>query len=121
MLPELQGSPKQIAWAIRIRADKLNKWMRADSEIYNAIELQLNKETKASWWIAHKDDEIGGILKYMQGGVTVKVKAPAASALPSFSDNEKTYSPSDDGLFRYVGELRNEATGEIVVDLDCPF
>jgi hypothetical protein len=64
MLTELEGSPKQISWALRIRTDKLNRWMKTTPEIFKEIESHLKKETKASWWIAHKDEELGGILKY---------------------------------------------------------
>lgn len=120
MLPELQGSPKQIVWALRIRIDKLNRWMKADPEIFKEIESHLKKETKASWWIAHKDDELDGILKYIGGGA-VKAKGSTASSLPSSSSEMKAFEASEDGLYRYVGELRDAATGELVVNPECPF
>jgi hypothetical protein len=120
MLPELQGSPKQITWALKIRTDKLNRWMKTAPEIFKEIETNLKKETKASFWIAHKDEELGEILKYIVGGTT-KSKGPAASSLPSSSGDMKIYEPSDDGVFRYVGELRDATTGEVVVDPGCPF
>lgn len=43
------------------------------------------------------------------------------SPMTPLSGIVKTYEPSDDGLYRYVGELKETATGELVVDLECPF
>lgn len=120
MLTELQGSPKQISWALRIRTDKLKRWMNTAPEMFKEIETHLEKETKASWWIAHKDEELGEILKYLGGGA-VKSKG-ALPAVFSPSDDKKIYEASDvNGITRYIGELRDAATGEIVVDPECPF
>jgi hypothetical protein len=120
MLVELQGSDKQIAWALRIRVDKLNKWKKSDPNTFEEIESQLVKESKASYWIAHKDDDLGGILKYLQGAGTVKSVSSASSLSPTTVDRSE-YKLASDGLYKYVGELRDTATGAVVVDPDCPF
>lgn len=61
-LSELQGTPKQIAWATTIREgvckalDKVRKI--ADNDQAKAMvdgwEQDINKETSASWWIEHR-------------------------------------------------------------------
>jgi len=44
MLPELQGSPKQVSWAKRIRTERLNSWGKPNPEIFKDIETALNNE-----------------------------------------------------------------------------
>jgi len=120
MLVELQGSEKQIAWAIKIRTDKLNKWNKSDPDTFKKIESQLVKESKASFWIAHKDENLGGISKYIQGGRAVKSVGTPSPLSPS-TVGRSEYKLAADGLYKYVGELRDTATGEVVVDPECPF
>lgn len=119
MLVALQGSEKQIAWALRIRSDKLNKWKKSDMDTFKDIETQLVKESKASWWIAHKDDDLSRILKYIQGGAVKSVDS-SSSLSPSTVDRIE-YKLAADGLYKYVRELRDTATGAVVVDPECPF
>jgi hypothetical protein len=61
-LAELQGTPKQIAWATTIREgvckalDKVRKIADNDQEkaMVDGWEQDINKETSASWWIEHR-------------------------------------------------------------------
>jgi hypothetical protein len=48
-LPKLRGSPKQIAWARKIRATAI-KLLDADAKTAKLIELA-ETHTKATWWI----------------------------------------------------------------------
>lgn len=48
-LPQLVGSPKQIAWAEKIRAEKYNMFNGKDFDIVSG-------ETSAVWWIEHRDN-----------------------------------------------------------------
>lgn len=134
-LPTLTGSEKQIRWAKSIRTDRLSRWKSSDPIVFQRVEPALNSETSASWWITYREKELGEVLKYVQAGggsagtATVKPsirkdtsKAPKASP-PPLSFEKKTYvaSGDDGGITRFVGELRDAATGELVVDLECPF
>ena len=66
-LPPLSGSPKQIAWAITIRAEMLSVAraavaefageMHADAEGLARVErglARLEQTTEAKWWIDHR-------------------------------------------------------------------
>lgn len=88
-LPELTGSEKQILWAEKIRAGKLETVSKAlagelqpmhidaywgtsgwrqeaikadDAHINYAIDL-LKQQTSAAWWIDHRDTKIGFVLR----------------------------------------------------------
>jgi hypothetical protein len=124
MLAELIGSPKQIAWAKSIRKDKLVQWKSSDPIVFQRVEPNLHNETSAKWWIDQRESDIGAILASVQGSATGKVMGkPAVSKVPEPSTDKKTYvvTGDDSGITRYVGELRDAVTGEIVVDPDCPF
>jgi hypothetical protein len=123
MLSELQGSPKQIAWALKIRTDGMNCWKKSDPIVFKRVEQTLENETSASWWITYREKELVEVLTYIQGESTGKALVkPKASPLPSPSIM-MTYVPTSDdgGITRYVGELRDAVTGEVVDDPKCPF
>ena len=48
---ELTGSPKQIAWANRIRADFFSYLPVANEKVEEAFTAIINKKTSAKWWI----------------------------------------------------------------------
>ena len=127
MLAELQGSEKQISWAKRIRTERMSRWGKSDPIIFQRVESNLNSETSAAWWITYGEKEIGEVLKFIQvgGGTSSTGKAmmkPKVSPLPSSSITKTYIATGDDGgITRYVGELRDEATGRVVVDPECPF
>lgn len=62
-LPKIiAGSDKQIAWAEKIRAEKVETLLVMASKVkaeaqptWNAIEGYLVGQNQALWWIAHKD------------------------------------------------------------------
>ena len=81
-LPDLDGTPKQVAWAESIRnqiiADltaKINASSRPDlqDKAFAALEL-LKKQDLASWWIDRRKEDCGAILKGFMVAVLV---APA--------------------------------------------
>lgn len=126
MPTELQGSPKQIAWALKIRIERQSRWSKSDPIIFKRVEHTLEKETSAAWWITYRERELGEVLKYIQGGgssTTGKAMVkPDASPLPSPSIKKTYVAVGDDGgITRYVGELRNAVTGKVVDDPECPF
>jgi hypothetical protein len=126
MFAELQGSPKQISWAIKIRTDRMNRWKKSDAVVFDEIESILNDQTSAAWWITYREKEIAGVLPYLEVGSAGMAKdyKSMRSAVPIYaSPDKKVYEPcSDEGMtHRYIGELRDAVTGEIVVDPDCPF
>ena len=119
----LAGSPKQIAWGKKIRTERLCRWRKSDPEIFVKVESLLNEETSAAWWITHREKELEEVLPFIGTGpvktsIKPKVSSPVSSSLP---DYKKDYAACTDGIHRYVGELRDMVTGEIVVDPECPF
>lgn len=76
-LPELTGTPKQVAWAETIRArmtSELDKWYGQgqqaanDGKLAEAAQWQIavaaqwyddvRAQTAATWWIDHRDDRV---------------------------------------------------------------
>ena len=71
-LPELTGTPKQIAWAERIRAEVFDKYgahMQADkSEKTQAFMSFLMAQSSAKYWIDRQDATIRGLAQeWMKG------------------------------------------------------
>ena len=125
MIIALQGSPKQIAWALKIRIELLNRWSKSDPEVFEEIEPVLNNETSAAWWITHKEKEIRAVLPYLKVGSTGNTKEykSLSSAPKASSPDIKVYETcSHDGIFhRYIGETRDVLTGKVVDNPECPF
>jgi hypothetical protein len=125
MLAELHGSPKQIAWAIKIRTDRMNRWKKSEPVVFDEIESILKNQTSGSWWITHREKEIAGVIPYIEVGSSgMKKDYKSICSIPIYaSPDKKVYVPcSDEGVtHRYVGELRDAITGEVVIDPECPF
>jgi hypothetical protein len=125
MLTELQGSPKQIAWALKIRMERLSRWGKSDTIIFKRVEHTLENETSAAWWITYREKELGEVLNYIQGGGGSTGKAmvkPKTSPLPLPSIKKTFVATCDDGgITRYVGEVRDAVSGKVVNDPECPF
>lgn len=123
----LKGSEKQVAWAKRIRAEKLATWKQSDPLVFQKVEVQLKNELSASWWITYREKSLVDVLMYIQGGATAKSrampKASSASSLASSSSEKKIHSAAgvDGGITRYVSELMDTVTGKVVIDPECPF
>ena len=77
--PALQGSPKQVAWATRIRHEILDAKTGADhwrklyqeasdeqapekAQVLAAIDV-IASETSASWWIDHRSETMRSLLR----------------------------------------------------------
>lgn len=117
------GSPKQIAWGKKIRTERLGRWNKSDPAIFMKVESLLNEVTSAAWWITHREKELEDVLPFIGAGsvkaaVKPKGPTPVSTSLP---DNKKNGVDFTDGGNRYIGDLRDVLTGEIVVDPDCPF
>jgi hypothetical protein len=117
----LKGSEKQVSWAKRIKAEKLGQWAKSDPEVFRQVEPMLNGEASAAWWITHREKSLTEVIPYIvDGGERETVARPkAAKSTPAAAAN-MTFSGLDD-VHRFVGELRDSTTGELVVDTDCPF
>ncbi|MGE5631401.1 MAG: hypothetical protein ACM3TR_09930 [Caulobacteraceae bacterium] len=75
-LPDLTGTPKQIAWAEKIRADKHNMFKgRGFTYIAN--------ETSAAWWIDHRNDVESEIYNRFQVAQKQQATAKALSMTKS--------------------------------------
>ncbi|MEW6016474.1 MAG: hypothetical protein AB1760_00205 [Pseudomonadota bacterium] len=68
-LPDLVGSPKQVAWALRIRqqilrdaddlrADIMRQVPNADKRItrFDSLLATIRAQSSAAWWIDHRDN-----------------------------------------------------------------
>ncbi|MBT1073582.1 hypothetical protein [Pelotalea chapellei] len=124
MLVELKGSPKQIAWAKNIRTDRLSRWRQSDPLAFRKVETALDAESSAAWWITHREKGLVEVLPFIAGGAekraTAKPKVTKVPSTPVVSSPKESFSGLGD-LHKYVGELRSVATGEVVVDPECPF
>lgn len=58
-LPELSGSEKQIAWAIKIRDKFVRKKNESENrkDLFLILDFMLQHEDQASFWIDHRHDE----------------------------------------------------------------
>jgi hypothetical protein len=127
MLAVLQGSEKQVSWAKKIRKDKMDQWKSSDPIVFQRVEPDLHSMTLASWWITYREKSLIEVLMYVQGGggsgnATVKPKTSIDSTSPASFEKKTCIASGDDGgITRYVGELRDAVTGEVVVDAECPF
>ena len=65
---KLTGAPRQVAWAEKVRRDRLKAWEEASPEIFSAIEPLLIREKRADWWIAHKDKGLDVVCRLLLGG-----------------------------------------------------
>lgn len=105
-LPPLQGTEKQVAWAETLRMefiaeyerDYANRPMRVDPMLENCsndeyAEAVLKEETRASWWIDHKDSMWTWIL--IHEVVEATRKKHVANPLQKAALAEMTMKPAD--------------------------
>lgn len=126
----LQGSPKQVSWAKRIKTERLSSWMQSEPILFNEVEANLQNELSASWWITHRLKGLGEVIPYIvEGGEkkTIAAKPKVAKGSSPKGSIASTVAPKEslfsglDAVHRNVGELRDRTTGKLVVDLECPF
>jgi hypothetical protein len=71
---KLTGAPKLVIWAEKVRKDRLKVWQENSPEIFKAIEAIVTRESRADWWIAHKDKGLEVICKNLLGSSLNKRK-----------------------------------------------
>ena len=126
-LAALKGTEKQVNWAKAIRKDRLNVWQVSDSDSFRGMELRLNTQDVASWWISNKDKSLNEICAQLQGGA--KPMAPTRKAPPvallqvarKVVGEEVWESIASATGFRRSGLTRDQVTGEVVHDASLPF
>lgn len=141
-MQDLQGTEKQVSWAVKIRKDRLERWRReagGDASILALLQV-LEAETRSSWWISYKDADLETVLRHNRGGYDKskedmkkflgtkneappkkeiqpvrQVQGPKQEAAPAVVTKGTTPRMT-------VGPTRNIITGEIVEnDPDLPF
>ncbi len=65
---KLTGAPKLVAWAEKIRVNRLKVWQETSPEVFTAIEAFVTRETSADWWIANKDKGLEVVCKLLLSG-----------------------------------------------------
>ena len=65
---KLTGAPKLVVWAEKVRKDRLKVWQETSPEIFKAIESVVILETRADWWLAHKDKGLDVVCKHLLSG-----------------------------------------------------
>ena len=81
-LPSLRGSTKQVAWATKIRDQKVPALLGAaasPTESQYAWDLISAVDT-AGWWIDYRDHDAAGVIKALIDHVGKHVPRPAADA-----------------------------------------
>jgi len=117
----LKGSEKQVAWAKRIKQERLASWKQSDPAVFKEVEPQLKDEQSAAWWITYREKNLGEVLPYIaSGGAPVRKSVVKPKETQGSASLSPVYSSLED-VIRFVGETRSIATGKVVVDADCPF
>lgn len=122
----LKGSEKQVSWAKRIKSERLSTWKKSDPSVFNEVEVNLKDELSASWWITHREKSLKEVIPYIaEGGEQKAIPKVAKGSSPKCATGsavatKEPFSGLDD-VHRFVGELRDSATRELVVDSGCPF
>lgn len=117
----LKGSEKQVSWAKRIRQERLTSWEKSDPLAFKEVATQLKNEISASWWITYREKSLKEVLPYIVEGVASERKAGVRPKVAKSSVASPLSEFNNDEVYRFVGELRCVATGELVVDSECPF
>ncbi len=71
-LPTLQGSPKQVTWASRIREERLRVWRESSPELLAAIASSLESMADAGWWISYREKELAVVSAHLLQGVDLQ-------------------------------------------------
>lgn len=65
---KLTGAPRQVAWAEKVRKDRLKVWQETSPETFKAVESILLQETRADWWISYKDKGLEVVCRHLLSG-----------------------------------------------------
>ena len=136
-LAKLSGSEKQIAWAERIRKDRLTVWQESDPEEFEVVKMELLQQDSSAWWITYRDRSLEEVIKHITYGVkwqSLKDKktpakkdaprsclgdAPSVRMVPTRgADCTRIETASG---FQLIGPTKDIVTGEVVEDDSLPF
>ena len=139
-LAKLSGSEKQIAWAERIRKDRLTVWQESDPEEFEVVKMELLQQDSSAWWITYRDRSLEEVIKHITYGVKwqalkeKKTPGKKAASSPTQRDalsvpmNPMTATTGADCIrietptgFQLIGPTKNILTGEVVEDDSLPF
>jgi hypothetical protein len=145
-LPDLKGSPKQVNWASKIRADRLKVWSESSSERFGEIEGTLATMTDAGWWISYKDKDINTVYNHLHQGVDLQkthreawlkqekkqeqkdsseVRAYLKKELVKESSGNSSKLPLKvsvgEGLMKWESQTIDTRTGKVSCDPNLPF
>ena len=65
---KLNGAPKLVVWAEKIRTERLKVWQETDPGIFRAIEAIVASQSSADWWIANRGKGLDAVCKQVLGG-----------------------------------------------------
>ena len=148
-LPALQGSPKQVQWASRIRTERLRVWLESSPERFGEIEATLATMTDAGWWISYRDKDIHTVNNHVHQGIDLQkiqrdqwrnqekkqerkerseARAYLKEELKKEAENKHGNVSSsslrgslEEGFMKWESPARDTRTGEVVRDPDLPF
>lgn len=126
-LAELKGTEKQVNWAKAIRKDRLMVWQRADAERFQDVELMLNRQAAASWWITCKGKSLKEVCSILEGVAKTKASCmKATSHAPLKAGTKKGVEEVWETVatasgFMRSGPTRDTVTGDVVLDSNLPF
>ena len=148
-LPALQGSPKQVQWASRIRTERLRVWLESSPERFGEIEATLATMTDAGWWISYRDKDITAVCNHLHQGIDLQkiqrdqwrkqekkqeqkesseVRAYLKKEMKKEAERKKgsvsgltKVGSLDDGLMKWEGPALDTRTGELSRDPNVPF
>lgn len=148
-LPALKGSPKQVAWGEKIRAERLRVWAESSPERFAGIAGQVTAMTDAGWWISYRDRDIVTLCNHLREDVDLRKlqldqwrqqekrreqreRASTRAYLKKELQEEARSRAAADtagmtpplaggGLMKWDGPARDTRTGELCRDPDLPF
>jgi hypothetical protein len=148
-LPDLNGSPKQVNWATKIRTERLKIWLESSPERFKEIEEALTRLTDAGWWISYKDKDINTVYNHLLQGIDLqknhrdewrkqekRQEQKDSSEVRSYLKKELAKESVDrngnvstltvkgsngDGLMKWESPAIDTRTGEVSSDPNLPF
>ena len=148
-LPVLKGSPKQVAWGEKIRAERLRVWAGSSPEKFAGIAGQVTAITDAGWWISYRDRDIVTLCNHLREDVDLRKlqldqwrqqeksreqrerSSTRAYLKKELQQEERSRNaagtagmtplPAGGGIMKWESPARDIRTGELCRDPDLPF